>query len=78
LIYLKVNRKKNKNGRENKIVSIANKNFKTSFYINQLQEPLEFSSREKGENKNQKGWLMMLTRGYFFRKKRSKIIKLKK
>jgi len=49
LTYLKTNnRKKNKNNSENKIVSIANKNFKTSFYINQPQEPLEFSSREKG------------------------------
>jgi hypothetical protein len=53
LTYLKTNnRKKNKNNRENnsenKIVSIANKNFKTSFYINQHQEPLEISSREKG------------------------------
>jgi hypothetical protein len=50
LTYLKTNnRKKNKNNSENKIVSIANKNFKTSFYINQPQEPLEFSSRKKGE-----------------------------
>jgi hypothetical protein len=49
LIYLKTNnRKKNKNNSENKIVSIANKNFKTSFYITYTQEPLEFSGREKG------------------------------
>jgi hypothetical protein len=32
-----------------KIFSIANKNFKTSFSINPPSEPLEFSSREKGE-----------------------------
>jgi hypothetical protein len=32
-----------------KIVSIANKNFKTSFSITYPSEPLEFSSREKGE-----------------------------
>jgi hypothetical protein len=55
LTYLRTNnRKKNKNSRENKIVSIANKNFKTSFYITYTQEPLEFSSREKGKNKNYK------------------------
>jgi hypothetical protein len=48
LTYLRTNnRKKNKNNSENKIVSIANKNFKTSFYITYTQEPLEFSSREK-------------------------------
>jgi hypothetical protein len=49
LIYLKTNRKKNKNNSENKIFSIANKNFKTSFSINSTSESLEFSSREKGE-----------------------------
>jgi hypothetical protein len=48
LTYLKTyNRKKNKNSSENKIVSIAYKNFKTSFSINPHSEPLEFSSREK-------------------------------
>jgi hypothetical protein len=52
LTYLKTgNRKKNKNSRENKIVSIANKNFKNSFSITYTQEPLEISSREKGERR---------------------------
>jgi hypothetical protein len=49
LTYLRTNnRKKNKNNSENKVVSIANKNFKTSFYITYTQETLEFSGREKG------------------------------
>jgi hypothetical protein len=54
LTYLRTNnRKKNKNNSGNKIVSIANKNFKTSFYITYTQEPLEFSGREK-EGEKQK------------------------
>jgi hypothetical protein len=48
LIFPKINRKKNKNSSENKIVSIAYKNFKTSFSINPHSETLEFSGREKG------------------------------
>jgi len=79
LTYLKTNnRKKNKNNRENRIVSIANKNFKTSFSINPHSEPLEFSSREKRKNKNQKGWLIMLTRVYFFQEKTLKNNKTQK
>jgi len=54
LTYLKINSKKNKDNSENRIFSIANKNFKTSFSIPPHSEPLEFSSREKGKNKNQK------------------------
>jgi hypothetical protein len=60
LTYLKTNnRKKNKNNRENnsenKIVSIANKNFKTSFYINSpLRNPLNFQAEKKREEEKSK------------------------
>jgi hypothetical protein len=80
LTYLKTNnRKKNKNNSENKIVSIAYKNFKTSFYINQPQEPPEISSREKEEKQKSKRIVDDANkRSIFSRKKRSKITKLKK
>jgi hypothetical protein len=55
LKYLKVNRKKNKNNIENKVVSIANKNFKTSFYINSpLRNPLNFQAEKKREEEKSK------------------------
>jgi hypothetical protein len=67
LTYLKTNnRKKNKNNSENKVVSIANKNFKTSFYITYTQEPLEFSSREKGEKQKSKRIVDDANKGLFF------------
>jgi hypothetical protein len=78
LTYLKTNnRKKNKNNRENnsenKIVSIANKNFKTSFYITYTQEPLEFSSRKKGEEEKSKRIVDDASkRLFFFRKNAQK------
>jgi hypothetical protein len=51
-----------------KIVSIANKNFKTSFSINPLRNSLNFQAEKKVKNKNQKGLLILLTKGYFFQK----------
>jgi hypothetical protein len=70
LTYLKTNnRKKNKNNSENKVVSIANKNFKTSFYINQPQEPLEFSSKEKGEKQKSERIVDDANKGLFFSRK---------
>jgi hypothetical protein len=74
LTYLRTNnRKKNKNSRENKIVSIANKNFKTSFYITYTQEPLEFSSRKKGEEEKSKRIVDDASkRLFFFRKNAQK------
>jgi hypothetical protein len=74
LIYLRTNnRKKNKNSGENKIVSIANKNFKTSFYITYTQEPLEFSSRKKGEEEKSKRIVDDASkRLFFFRKNAQK------
>jgi hypothetical protein len=70
LTYLKTgNRKKNKNSRENRIVSIANKNFKTSFSINPHSEPLEFSSREKGEKQKSKRIVENANKGLFFSRK---------
>ena len=70
MTYLKTNnRKKNKNNSENKIVSIANKNFKTSFYINQPQEPPEISSREKGEKQKSERIVDEANRRLFFSEK---------
>jgi hypothetical protein len=70
LIYLKNNsRKKNKNSSGNKIVSIANKNFKTLFSINPPSEPLKFQARKKQKSKR---IVKMPTKGYFFQEKRSK------
>jgi hypothetical protein len=78
LTYLKINRKKNKNSRENRIVSIANKNFKTSFYINPHSEPLEFSSREKRKKQKSKRIVKMLIKVYSFQKKTLKNNKTQK
>jgi hypothetical protein len=49
-----------------KIVSIANKNFKTSFFINPPSEPLEFSSREKGEKQKSERIVDNANKGLFF------------
>jgi hypothetical protein len=69
LTYLKINRKKNKNNSGNKIFSIANKNFKTSFSINPPSEPLEFSSREKGEKQKSKRIVDIANKVPFFSEK---------
>jgi hypothetical protein len=73
LTYLKINRKKNKDNSENRIFSIANKNFKTSFYINQPQESPEISSKEKGEKQKSKRIVDDANkRLFFFRKNAQK------
>jgi len=79
LIFPKINRKKNKNSSENKIFSIANKNFKTSFSINLPSEPLEFSSREKGKKQKSERIVENANKGiFFFRKKTLKNNKTQK
>jgi hypothetical protein len=49
-----------------KIFSIANKNFKTSFSITYPSEPLEFSSREKGGKQKSKRVVDNANKGLFF------------
>jgi hypothetical protein len=69
LIFLKINRKKNKDNSENRIFSIANKNFKTSFSITYPSEPLEFSSREKRKKQKSKRIVDIANKGLFFSEK---------
>ena len=69
MTYLKINRKKNKDNSENRIFSIANKNFKTSFSITLPSESLEFSSREKGKKQKSKRIVDNANKGQFFQKK---------
>jgi hypothetical protein len=52
-----------------KIVSIANKNFKTSFSITPPSESLEFSSREKEKKQKSKRIVDIANKGIFFSEK---------
>jgi hypothetical protein len=52
-----------------KIFSIANKNFKTSFSITPPSEPLEFSSREKRKKQKSKRIVDNANKGQFFSEK---------
>jgi chromosome segregation ATPase len=61
--------KKNKDNSENRIFSIANKNFKTSFSIPPLSEPLEFSSREKRKKQKSERIVDNANKCQFFQKK---------